>query len=255
MKVLKVAIVTNKLEYHRFTSKIISCDVIIEHENPFTYLKLFSLNFKKSEFYFIGLRLPDVYLIKLLKNRCSRLVVLQHAFNENNNIKSFSYFLNNAVKFIMWLFSILITNLFLYKIKYNTKTSCYYFTDYYRKRLNTIVKNVLYHKCGEPDPLNFGSKEKILIENQIINYFYVDEPLTRTLGISLSREKKLISDLITEFHINKLFVKLHPRSSKEKFAGLPNIVLTDSIYSNSKTLIGYKSNLLRHPFKSEKFIE
>ena len=44
MKVLKVAIVTNKLEYHRFTSKIISCDVIIEHENPFTYLKLFSLN-------------------------------------------------------------------------------------------------------------------------------------------------------------------------------------------------------------------
>jgi hypothetical protein len=255
MKVLKVAIVTNKLEYHRFTSKIISCDVIIEHENPFTYLKLFSLNFKKSEFYFIGLRLPDVYLIKLLKNRCSRLVVLQHAFNENNNIKSFSYFLNNAVKFLMWLFSILITNLFLYKIKYNTKTSCYYFTDYYRKRLNTIVKNVLYHKCGEPDPLNFGSKEKILIEDQIINYFYVDEPLTRTLGISLSREKKLISDLITEFHINKLFVKLHPRSSKEKFAGLPNIVLTDSIYSNSKTLIGYKSNLLRHPFKSEKFIE
>ena len=81
MKVLKVAIVTNKLEYHRFTSKIISCDVIIEHENPFTYLKLFSLNFKKSEFYFIGLRLPDVYLIKLLNKNKNNIEITLRILN------------------------------------------------------------------------------------------------------------------------------------------------------------------------------
>ena len=255
MKKIKVAIVTNTLEYHRFTSKIINCDVIIEHENPFTYLKLFSLNFKQSEFYLIGLRMPDLNLIKLLKNRCSRLVVLQHAFNENNKIKSLSYFFNNTPKFLMWFLSILLGKLFSYKKEYNTVMTCYYFTDYYSNRLDNIVKNVLYYKCGEPDPLYFGSEKTILISKQIIDFFYIDEPLTKTLGISSSKEEKIISDLIIEYNIDKLFVKLHPRSLKEKFVGLPNIVLTDSIFSNSKTLIGYESNLLRHPFKSKRFIK
>ena len=255
MKMLKVAIVTNKLEYNRFTSKIINCDIIIEHENPITYLKLFSLNFKQAEFFLIGLRMPDIYIIKTLKNRCSRLVVLQHAFNENNKIKTFSYYINNSTKFLSWSLSILFSKLFSYKKKHNTNISCFYFTNYYRNRLNNITKNVLYHKCSEPDPVTFGSEKPILVNNQIIDFFYIDEPLTKTLGISSSKEKIIISNLINKFNIYKLYVKLHPRSSKEKFAGLTNIVLTDSIFSNSKNLIGYKSNLLRHPFRPERFIE
>lgn len=255
MKILKVAIVTNKLEYSRFTSKIINCDIIIEHENPITYLKLFSLNFKQAEFFLIGLRIPDIHIIKILKNKCLKLVVLQHAFNENNQIKTFSYYINNSRKFSTWLISILFSKLLCYKTKQNTNIICYYFTNYYKNRLDNIIKNVCFHKCGEPDPVYFGSEKPILINNQIINFFYIDEPLTKTLGISLKKEKIIISDLIIKFNIDRLYVKLHPRSSKEKFAGLPNIVLTDSIFSNSKNLIGYKSNLLRHPFKSEKFIE
>jgi hypothetical protein len=149
----------------------------------------------------------------------------------------------------------LFSKLFSYKKKHNTNISCYYFTNYYRNRLNNVIKNVLYHKCGEPDPVSFGSEKPILINNQIIDFFYIDEPLTKTLGITSSKEKIIISNLIIKFNIDKLYVKLHPRSSKEKFAGLTNIVLTDSIFSNSKNLIGYKSNLLRHPFKSERFIE
>ena len=36
----KIAIVTNRFEYLRFTRKIVNCDLIIEHEKPWTYLKI-----------------------------------------------------------------------------------------------------------------------------------------------------------------------------------------------------------------------
>ncbi|MDB4638252.1 hypothetical protein OAE64_00020 [bacterium] len=255
MKKLKIAIVTNKLEYSRFTSKIIRCDLIIEHENPISYLKLFRVNFRHAEVFLIGLRSPDVHIIKSLNNRCSRLVVFQHAFNENNKVKTIPYFINNATKFITWSISILVSKLFYFKGVHKTSISCYYFTDYYKDRLKNILKNVGYHKCAEPDPVYFGSEKPISINKKIIEFFYIDEPLTKTLGITPTKEKEIISNLMNEFSVGKLYVKLHPRSSKDKFAGLPNVVLTDSIFSNSKNLIGYKSNLLRHPFKAERFIE
>ena len=255
MKNKKIGVVTNKLEYERFTSKLVNCDLIIEHENPLTYFDFIGLNFLKSEFYFVGLRIPDCFLLKSLDNRCSKIVIFQHAFNENNEEKSVSYLLKNAKKFCAWVISILFSFLLRLKKKSKSFKYCYYFTEYYKLRLSKIIKNVNYKSCREPNPLIFGSKNSITIDNKIINYFYVDEPLSTTLGISIKKEKKLILKLINKFEIEKLYVKLHPRSPVDKFSDLSNIILTEKVFKNSKNLVGYKSNLLRFPFESNRFIK
>lgn len=250
----KIAIVTNKMEYYRFTSKIVKCDIIIEHENPISYLKLLNFNLENTVIYFIGLRLPDIYLLKNLLNKCPSIIVLQHAFNHNNILKSVTYLVHNSVKFFCWACSIVFSFSLRFKSKSSTEIKCYYFTDYYLKRLLNLVKSVDFFKCSNPNPTYFGSETKININNEIIDYFYIDEPLTKSLGIAATEEKILLKELIRNFGINKLFVKLHPRSNPNKFAEFQNIEITKSIFVNAQNLIGYQSNLLRYSFNSKNLI-
>ena len=251
----KIAIVTNKIEYLRFTSKILACDIIIEHENPISYLKLFNLDLKNSVIYFIGLRMPDVYLLRNLSNRCSSIIVLQHAFNQNNILKSYMYLAQNFLKYFMWSCSISASFFLRFKSKKVAEIKCYYFTDYYLKRLSNFVRPVNFFKCSEPNPTYFGSEIKININSEIIDFLYIDEPLTKTLGITLNEEERILMKLISDFQINKLFVKLHPRSNPNKFDKFKNIIITTSIFTNTKNIIGYQSNLLRYRFKSKNFIK
>ena len=251
----KIAIVTNEMEYLRFTSKIIKCEIIVEHENPTSYLHLFNLDLKNTEIYFVGLRMPDVYLLKNLSSRCSKIIVLQHAFNKNNILKSFAYLTQNFSKYLMWSISILVGFFLRLKQKTTTKIQCYYFTDYYLRRLTGFVKSVKFFKCSSPDPTYFGSEKKINVNSKNIDFLYIDEPLTKTLGITSDQEESILKELINDFQINKLFIKPHPRSKTTKFEKLKNVVLTKSIYINTKNIIGYQSNLLKYSFKSKNIIK
>lgn len=254
MKMTKVAIVTSKAEYLRFTKKIIDCDLIIEHEKPITYLNFLKIDFQNSIFYFMGLRAPDVFLIKNLYGKCEKIIVFQHAFNENNIIKSASYILNNFFKFFMWSISICLS--YFLKAKKNIKTivECFYFTKYYKKRLTNFIHNARFIRCSDPDPTIYGTQKKIVVKNDKVDYFYIDEPLTKSLGITKKEENKLIENLISNYDINKLYVKLHPRSKKDKFTTFKRIAITENIYKNCQNLVGYQSNLLRYNFKSKNFI-
>lgn len=103
----RIAILDTQIEYNRFTSKIFNCNIFIKHQNPFSYLKLYFLDLNKHEIIFVASRVPDMYLLRFLKNRANKIVVLQHAFAENNQFYNFNYIKNNFSKFILWSCSIL----------------------------------------------------------------------------------------------------------------------------------------------------
>ena len=128
-----------------------------------------------------------------------------------------------------------------------------YFKNFYKDRWQKLLglQNVTFIECGHPDPLEYGTENRLATCLEENDYFYVDEPLTSTLGISGIDEIEIVKKMISSFSIRNLKVKLHPRSSRTKFASLPEIELCDQIYLNSKYVFGYRSGLLDAPFSSK----
>lgn len=250
----KIAVVTNAEEYNRFTKKIIDCDILIIHEKPSSYFNILNMSLSESEFYFIGARAPDIYLISNIINRCKQIHILQHAFNKNYSKVSIYFLYNNFCRFVAWFVSIIIGHIFKFKRKVNSDVYCYYFTNYYKLRIGNVYPNITFYSCSKPDPTVFGTSVQMNKNLTPINYFYVDEPLTKTLGLTNKSELQLICNLINQFKIKKLYVKLHPRSNKFKFSKIKQVYITESIYQNSKHIIGFKSNLLKFNFNSKYFI-
>ena len=247
----RIAILDTKIEYHRFTSKIYNCKIFITHQNPLSFLKLYFLELNKYEIIFVASRVPDIFLLKILKNRAKKIVVLQHAFTENNQFFNFNYIKNNSLKFFLWSCSIIFMIPLFFKKFCLTNLNCFYFTDYYKNRIKEIYKNSNYFKCSDPNPLIYGSPYEIKISDQACDFFYVDEPLSKTLGISKLKEQYLIKELINKYKIKKLYVKIHPRSKHKKFKTFKNVFVVDHIFSKTTNLIGYKSNLLRYNYDSK----
>ena len=247
----RIAILDTRIEYERFTSKIFTCEIFITHQNPFSFFKLYLLNLNQFEIIFVASRVPDIFLLKFLKNKASNIIVLQHAFTENNKFYNFSYLKNNLKKFSLWFCSIIFMLPLLLKKKTTTNLSCFYFTDYYKRRIKKIYDSSKFNKCSEPNPLIYGSPFDIEANKDICEFFYIDEPLTKTLGISVNEEINLIKNLIRKYDIKKLYVKIHPRSNKDKYLSFKNIFPVDCVFINSTNIVGYKSNLLRYNYNSK----
>ena len=247
----RIAVLDTRIEYERFTSKIFNCEKFVTHQNPLSLFKLYFLNLKQYEIIFVASRVPDVFLLKFLKNKASNIIVLQHAFAENNQFYNFNYLKNNFLKFFLWFCSIIFMVPLLFKKSATTNLLCFYFTDYYKLRIKKIYNDSNFYECSEPNPLVYGSPNQIKVNDNKCEFFYIDEPLTKTLGISYKKEVYLIKNLITQYNIKKMYVKIHPRSNKDKYRFFKNIFPTDQVFINSNYIIGYKSNLLRYNYNSK----
>lgn len=250
----RIAVLDNRIEYERFTSKIFTCEIFITHQNPFSFFKLYLLNLNQFEIVFVASRTPDIFLLKFLKNKASNITVLQHAFSKNNQFYNFYYLKNNFKKFALWFCSMIFMIPLVFKKNITTNLTCFYFTDYYKRRIKKIYNNSKFYKCSEPNPLLYGSPYEIKTNEDKCEFFYIDEPLTKTLGISIKEERNLIKNLINKYNIKKLYVKIHPRSNKDKYLSFINILPVDCVYTNSTNIIGYKSNLLRYNYNSRYLI-
>ena len=85
----RIAVLDTRIEYERFTSKILIKNLLLT-KILFHFLN-YILNLKQYEIIFIMSRVPDVFLLKFLKNKASNIIVLQHAFAENNQFYNFNY--------------------------------------------------------------------------------------------------------------------------------------------------------------------
>lgn len=251
-----VTIVHNKLEYDRYTSKIVESDLMIEFMKPLTAFRLLWVNLSEAKVVFSGARVVDLYTFNAFKRKVKEILILQHAENENRTRFSVKFLWANRVKVTYWALSIAIINaIMLFKkerISKSTKINIYYWLQSYRKRWEEYVKQeVNAVLCPAPNPLIYGCVKPIQIDEIVVGYFLVDEPLSKTLGITPEEEVELIKGLIKKYKITELFVKLHPRSSASKYDDIPEIIITETVLIKAKNVCGYKSGLLAAPYQSD----
>lgn len=207
--------------------------------------------------YLWGARPPDTYAALYALKTSKKIIILQHAKNARRKKFTLKYFLLNYKKLFWWVLSIL----FLKVITSSKKLivckdiEIYYFTDEYKKAWQDRLEQYgpKFIKCNLPDVSLYGTVKDIPVIEEKINCFYVDEPLTTTLGITSKEEKDILKKLNVINENQKIHVKLHPRSNPNKFEDLDNFILVDEIYKNCNILAGYKSGLLDFAFNYDKF--
>lgn len=251
-----VTIVHNKLEYDRYTSKIVQSDLMIEFMKPLTAFRLLRVDLKDLKVVFSGARVVDLYAFNAFKRKVKEVIILQHAENENRTKFSIKFLWANRVKVTNWALSTFIINaIMLFKkgiINKPMRINIYYWLQSYKKRWEEHIKlEVNAVLCPAPNPLIYGCVQPIQIDDTVVDYFLIDEPLTKTLGISPEEEIELIKRLIQKYKITKLFVKLHPRSIATKYEEVPEISITMSVFIKARNICGYKSGLLSAPYQSD----
>lgn len=204
----------------------------------------------------LGARPPDKAVVHHLGAKADRIIILQHAINQRRKIKELSlhYFLVNFRKIFYW--SILIIVCKLLPRNRLPPVHLYYFTDNYLSEWEQILGEGNFEAtfCPAPDPTRFGSKKDILINDTPVSYQLIDEPFTKTLGISVKNERVLLQKILEISEDAPIMVKLHPRSQPEKYAFSKQFILSECIYSNPGALIGYKSGLLNYNFCTKKYL-
>lgn len=259
MKYLSINI--NDLERQRFANHLLGndCDYYY-HEKLTSILGRCKFNIAQTVFIW-GRRPPDIAAYKRASKLNKNIVILQHAKNPRRESVPLNYYVNNFKKVAMWVSSMgrlklpKISNL----IKKNNKqpsVHILYYTDEYKAEWQQHfkhIKNVNYIKCDEPCVSTFGSSTSTIINTQPIKCFYVDEPLTTTLGITSKQEQNLLKQLSEKIQ-GKIYVKLHPRSDCNKYKELQQFKVVDQIYNNVDFLAGYRSSLLDFNFNTSKML-
>ncbi len=247
----------DKQEKKRFTEVISPPETAHFYYEEWSSWRIILKKLKVKTSFIWGRRPPDIAAFKLATAISKNLIILQHAKNPRREKVPLSYFIANFKKVILWLTSMLVIKLRLSLSTNNNEQKCnvriFYFTESYASEWkNTIGEdsNITYIKCTLPDVTQFGTIAKIKINHDEIDCFYVDEPLTTTLGISYQQEIKILKDLIHEANTKNIFVKLHPRSDKSKFNTLTEFTLTEQVYKNCKILAGYNSALMDYNFNN-----
>ena len=82
----------------------------------------------------------------------------------------------------------------------------------------------------------------------------MDEPLTKTLGITEEEEKALLHALQERIE-DDIYVKLHPRSDPSKYIQLPRFRVVNKIYQNADVVAGYRSALLDFNFRNKQLVK
>jgi hypothetical protein len=259
MKYLSVNI--NDLERQRFSNHLLGNNCAYYYHEKFTSI-LGSCKFNLAQTVFIwGRRPPDIAAYKRAVKLNKNIIILQHAKNPRRESVPLNYYLSNFKKVVMWISSMgrlklpKISNLIKVKNK-QPSVHILYYTEEYKAEWQQHFKhinNINYIKCDEPCVSTFGSSTSTIINTQPINCFYVDEPLTTTLGITLKQEQKLLIQLAEKIQ-GKIYVKLHPRSDRNKYKGIPQFKVVDQIYNNVDFLAGYRSSLLDFNFNTSKML-
>jgi hypothetical protein len=204
----------------------------------------------------LGARPPDKAAVHHLGAKADRIIILQHAVNRRRKVKELSlqYFLMNFRKIFYWSVFIIVCKL-LPRNKL-PPVHLYYFTDNYLNEWTEILgkENFEATSCPAPDPTRFGSKNDILINDTPVSYQLIDEPFTKTLGISVKSERILLQKILEISGDEPIMVKIHPRSQSEKYAFSKKFILSECIYSNPGAVIGYKSGLLNYNFCTKKYL-
>ncbi|MBE0364312.1 hypothetical protein PULV_a2617 [Pseudoalteromonas ulvae UL12] len=253
MKYLSVNI--NPLEKKRFTEDILEHDCEFyfheEFKSVFTRCK-----FKQAKTVFIwGRRPPDISAFKLAVKTVENIVIMQHAKNPRREVVPISYFFTNFKKVCKWLVSMgrLKVGRPMARKGDSPRILVFYFTDAYRDEWQSHthgLQDVSFIKCEPPRVNKYGVVIEPDISLESVNCFYVDEPLTTTLGISEAEERQLILSLARKIE-GPILVKLHPRSCVSKFNGLSQFQVVDAIYQHARIIAGYNSALLDFNFSAK----
>jgi len=252
-----IVIVSSYQDYIRYVDKLIDHQQTIKlklfyYERPSSLLRLFFPIYTNCVL-IIGSRAPDLAAVRFFNKKKYRILITQHNINDNRTHITFKYVRNNIKKLIKWMASIQLLNIarcLAKEKKDDNEITVTYFENFYKQRWRSIfdTQKIQFLKCDPPDPLVYGTEITIKACLEKNEFFFVDEPLTQTLGLSAKGEVELIKNLIRKFSIQSMKVKLHPRSQKGKFNDIPEIEVVDSIFLNSNCVFGYRSGLLKANF-------
>ena len=250
-----LAIVEREQEYFRFTSKIVEADYVVTYEVGGVIQVLRTIRRYKNvkTIYLVGLRVVDIELIKAISRCTVNVIIRQHAFNENRARLTLGIVTSNFKKSINWIFVIIVLRILKVTVglKYEKQRAVYsifHYTEYYEKRFATIGLDYIAYLCDFPNPFTFGCVSNIKKAGRSVEAFYVDEPLSSTLGIPSRREIEALERFRIINNVTEIEVRLHPRSDRHKFDGVNFIKVVDDIPEYCEYLLGYRSNLLLGDF-------
>lgn len=205
----------------------------------------------------IGLRPPDWAGLLYLGQRCRAVAVLQHAKQPRRSISELppGFFIQNLHKLFYWA----AFSAYCKLMSFLSRTSrgdrivrLYHFSDDYTKELERFLTSGTYEAiaCPLPDPTRFGTSVDIPISQDPVAFHLIDEPFTTTLGLSAAKERELLQAILDAAAPDRIHVKVHPRSTHNKFSFSDRFIISEAIYAKARTLIGYRSGLLDYPFQS-----
>ncbi|MCF6455631.1 polysialyltransferase family glycosyltransferase [Pseudoalteromonas sp. MMG024] len=256
---MKLSVNIDALEKERFARHVLhnQCDFYYHEDKRSIFGKC---KFSHAKHVFIwGRRPPDIEAFKLASRSADTIVILQHAKNPRRDQVPLSYYKQNFKKLVYWLSSIgrlKLSRWYLAHKAHQPKVLLFYFTEAYKTEWQqhfTEQHNVEYILCNAPDVSSFGAKTDAKVCATPVPCFYVDEPLTKTLGISEQQEITLLVEL-QQLIGDTIYVKLHPRSNIDKFNHLNLFKVVDCIYQNASTVAGYRSGLLDYRFKNHTWL-
>lgn len=263
MKIKNLAVLLDNKEKIRFLDKVIQIEKkdCIYFEN-LKINELFKLSKASIENVFIlGARPTDIAAINFFSNYVKNIFILQHAAKAIRKEHNLGYWISNTKKIIKWLIFI-ITLYLIDKLYSREKTlTTLHILGFNENLFSDLKKNNKFKvlKTNEIFLSNpcyrWGTLNEPEINLNSCEYFMVDEPFKQTLGISEKEEQKILKNLLILLNPEKILVKIHPRSNKEKYAFDSRFKIVEDIYKNCDKLIGYESGLLEFNFSCKEIVK
>jgi hypothetical protein len=258
---MNISFSSDQLEMRRYGRYLLPMNTVhFYYEDIMSWSILFGLSDIDNAFIF-GERPPDMSAFYFIIKRSKNVFIFQHAKNKIRTKHTMGYYFYNRKRSLRWVMSIALLsmkNIFSVFKSHESNIVVYYFMDHYKVSLQRKLQkfDVCFVKCGCPDPTQYGTLSDIPVSDRHIECFYIDEPLDKTLGLSVERERVLMKKLISHLGANvMIYVKLHPRSDKSKYSDFNQFVTVDEVYKNCKFLCGYSSGLLDFDFNNEVFVK
>jgi hypothetical protein len=207
----------------------------------------------------LGIRPPDKATFKYFEALADEIVILQHADKRRRKLfeLNIKYFIQNFTKLCYWISYISVAKLLRLVIGGKKSGKCrvmYYQAEYLNEWCEAFPEYRFEgNLCSYPDVTNYGPIVNIPVNDNFVEAFLIDEPFTATLGITISEEKKIIESMLRLVNLDSVYVKLHPRSDKNKYDDYHNVIIVDWIPRSVDKLFAYNSGLLAYPFDVKEF--
>lgn len=258
--------VPTHLEYQRYIPDALDkyLKPIVYQNHIFEFIKIIFCLRPGKKILLNGNRIVDIFIISECINRGLDVNVIQHGSNlyKSNKLNLLQFINKTFFNKVFWsvllsLFFLRIINIFSRSGKLQSRIRIFYFTPEFKNFFiknfgNTSTLELEFIEYKTPNPLTWGTVKNI---NTIpfLKNFYIDEPLSATLG--LSNGKEIIEILKTLPDDEILHIKPHPRSSYKKFVNIDKIKLTQEVPLKTKRLFGFKSNLLNYEYSFKEYYQ